>query len=274
MITNSIELLKKAREGGYAVGAFNAYDMESAQAIIWAAEKVGMPVILQTSQTSLEYAGFDTLSSIIFMLAQKAKVPVVTHLDHGTDIKLIKQAIESEKYTSVMFDGSKLPFSENVKATSDIVNSAHRKHITVEAELGIIQSDKTFSAQKTECTDPRLAAEFTVKTKCDSLAVAFGNVHGEKVEGEKLNFDALKLVAESVDVPLVFHGASNSTAAEFKKVIEIGIAKINIDTQLRQAFVKSLQQKSKQKDPRAILDSARAGMEKVVADCLREFSPQ
>jgi len=271
MLVNSIKLLQKARKEKYAVGAFNAYDMESAQAIIWAAEKLNKPSIIQVTPASLEFAGFDTLTEIIFDLVQKSKVSFAIHLDHGKDFAIVEKAINSGKFTSVMFDGSKLPFEKNVAVTKKITEIAHKKGIAVEAELGGIQSSDSFVSGADKYTDPQKAQEFIASTKCDSLAVAFGNVHGEKVKGEKLNFNALKSISEKVDVPLVFHGASNSTAAEFKKAIALGIAKINIDTQLRQAFQKTLKQTSKQKDPREVLASAREEMKEVVEDCIREF---
>lgn len=274
MLAKSPKLLREARENGYALGAFNAYDMESAQAITWAAEKLNSPVILQVTEKSLEFAGFDTLSSIVFDIAQKTKVPVVIHLDHGSNIDTIKKAISSGKFTSVMFDGSKLSLAENIQKTKSIVLLAHKAGVAVEAELGTVPTNSDERIVTGYKTDANEAAEFVEETGCDSLAVAFGNVHGEKTDSEKLDFSTLESIGEKVSIPLVFHGASNSTAGEFKTAISLGVAKINIDTELRQAFVKSLQSKSKQKDPRAILGAARDNMESVVADCLREFSPQ
>ncbi len=271
MLINSIELLKKARKKKYAIGAFNAYDMESAQAIIWAAEKVGKSVIVQMTEKSLEFAGFDTLSSIVFELAQNAKIPVITHLDHGSNINIIKKAISSSKFTSVMFDGSKLSLDENKQKTKLVVELAHKSGVAVEAELGTVptnSSDDVITGYKTDANE---AMEFVEETGCDSLAVAFGNVHGEKTSSEKLDFDVLKSIGEKVSIPLVFHGASNSTESEYKKAIACGIAKINIDTQLRQAFTQSIKQKQTQKDPRVILDATRDKMQKVVEDCIHAF---
>lgn len=271
MLINSLKLLEEARKKKYAIGAFNAYDMESAQAIIWAAEKVGKSVIVQMTEKSLEFAGFDTLSSIVFELAQNAKIPVITHLDHGSNINIIKKAISSGKFTSVMFDGSKLPLDENKQKTKLVVELAHKSGVAVEAELGTVptnSSDDVITGYKTDANE---AMEFVEETGCDSLAVAFGNVHGEKTSSEKLDFDVLKSIGEKVSIPLVFHGASNSTESEYKKAIACGITKINIDTQLRQAFTKSIKEKQTQKDPRVILDATRDKMQEVVEDCIHAF---
>ena len=145
MLAKSPKLLREARKNGYALGAFNAYDMESAQAITWAAGKLNSPVILQVTEKSLEFAGFDILSALLFAIAQKAKIPVIIHLDHGANYNIIEKAINSGKFTSVMFDGSKLTFDENVKKTKEIVGLAHKKGVAVEAELGEIQTSGNFS---------------------------------------------------------------------------------------------------------------------------------
>jgi fructose-bisphosphate aldolase class II len=275
MLVSSQKLLKDARNGGYAIGAFNTNNLEFTQAIIAAAEKLRAPVIVQTSTKSLEYAGVDELLGIIRSLGEKAAVPVVVHLDHGKDPKLVRELIEKQLHTSVMFDGSVLPYEDNVATTKELAILAHERNISIEAELGTIGGREDYVANEVSCTDPDQAADFVARTGCDSLAVAIGNVHGEKIKGEKLRFDILEAIAQKVTIPLVLHGSSNSTNQEFHRAIELGIAKINIDTELRQAFSKEdakyAKDHPKEIDPRTILGATRDAVQRVVEKRIADF---
>ncbi len=271
MLVKSQELLNEARKNNYAIGAFSAYNMESVQAIISAAEELNQPVIVQTSETTLDYAGLEDILSIVRYQAEKAKIPVVAHLDHGKNIDVVKEVIKKGLHTSIMYDGSALPYEENIRNSAEIVNLAHVANMSVEVELGTI-GQSSDDSQVIKCTDADQALEFVEKTGCDSLAVAFGNVHGPKTESEKLDFDALKKVAEKVSVPLVFHGASNSSPEEYAQAIQCGVAKINIDTELKESFIAAIKANSGESDPRKLLATTREAMRKVVSERIEQFS--
>ncbi len=301
MLISLSSLLQKAQKDRYAVGAFNVNNLETLQAVMDAAEKEKAPVIVQTSEGAIEYAGMEELAALVHIAAKKSKRPVVFHLDHGKNADLVMEAIESGWYTSVMFDGSSLSFEENVAATKKIVARAHKKNISVEAELGAIAGIEDFVNVKerdAHLTSPEQAALFVKKTGCDALAIAIGTRHGAfKYEHEsQLDFARLKKIAERVSVPLVLHGASGVPAhiktlctkygceiasakgvsdAHIKKAVSLGICKVNIDTDLRIAFDagirKFLHDKPDVIDPREILNPAKELMTKVVRHKMKMF---
>ena len=304
MLTTLSSILKKAKAGRYAVGAFNVNNLEMIQAVMDAAETEKSPVILQTSEGAIEYAGMDELGTLAHVFAERSKRPVVFHLDHGKNKDLVIKAIKSGWYTSVMFDGSALPYKENVKATKQIVALAHKRGISVEAELGAIAGIEDFvSVEERDAnfTDPKQAIEFVRLTGCDALAIAIGTKHGAykmsakggSASGGKkdstLDFERLKKIAEVVAVPLVLHGASGVPAhiktlctkygceiasakgipdTQIKKAVSLGICKVNIDTDLRIAFDAGIRKFLKEKpeviDPREILKPAKELVNKVV----------
>lgn len=278
MITNSRALLAKARAEGFAIGAFNTSNLEITKAIIVAAEAKNAPVIIQTSKKALEYAGFDELMTVVRVCAEGANVPVVIHADHIANPEYLAMIIKRKLHSSVMFDGSKLPFSDNVEMTRKLTRLAHSAGLTLEAELGNVGSEEDYRQGIVRYTDPDQAKEFAQRTHCDSLAIAIGNIHGPRLAGEKLNLKLLKTIAGKVSIPLVLHGASNSTRREIKAVIESGIAKINIDTELRQAFVLALRRFLKTNptayDPREILTPATEAVKRVVQKRIIDFSSQ
>ena len=199
MIVTLSSILQKARRGHYAVGAFNVNNLETIQAVMDAAEAERSPVILQTSEGAIAYAGMEELAALVHVAAKKSKRPVVFHLDHGKNFDLVMEAIESGWYTSVMFDGSALSFEENVAMTKKIVACAHKRKISVEAELGAIAGIEDFvsvSEKNAHLTNPEQARTFVAKTKCDALAIAIGTRHGAfKYEHEsQLDFGRLKNV--------------------------------------------------------------------------------
>ncbi len=287
-------VLKKANKNNYAVGAFNINNLEILQAVINAAELEQSPVIIQTSEGALNYAGMDELGTLVHLAAKKTKLPVVFHLDHGKNYDLVVKAIKSGYYTSVMFDGSSLPYKENIRLTKKIVNLAHKKNISVEAELGAIAGIEDFVSVKEKdahLTNPEQAIEFVEKTGCDALAIAIGTSHGayKYKSASKLDFKRLQQIKESVKLPIVLHGASGIPAnikkicikygcdikkakgvsdANIKKAVKLGVNKINIDSDLRLAFDagvrKFLKENPSEIDPRKILNPAKELITKVV----------
>ncbi len=223
MLTTLKTVLDKANRGGYAVPAFNINNLEIAQAVVAAAVELRSPVIIQTSEGAIEYAGMELLAAIARTLAALAKVPVVFHLDHGKNSKLVEQAVKSGLYTSVMIDASALPYKENVKLTKKIVALARPRGVSVEAELGAIAGIEDFvsvAERDAHLTSPEEAARFAKETGCDALAVAIATAHGAFKFSAKggsafggkgtmtLDIARLKKIKALVKVPLVLHGAS------------------------------------------------------------------
>lgn len=299
MLVKSKNILKKARQKKYAVGAFNINNMEILQAIVRAGIKMKSPLIIQTSEGAIEYAGMDYLKAMV-ETAAKAPIPIALHLDHGKDLKIIKKAIDSG-YTSIMFDGSSFSFNKNVNWTKKVVKWAKRRNITVEAELGALAGIEDFvsvSQRDAKLTDPDQAKKFVRSTGCDLLAVAVGTSHGAyKFKGaSKLDFKRLEEISGKVRIPLVLHGASGVpqnlvrqiekyggklknprgvSDADIKKAIKLGIAKINTDTDLRLAFTASVRKTLKLHpdtfDPRKIIGPARDLMQKIVEHRIAVF---
>jgi fructose-bisphosphate aldolase class II len=275
------EMLKKAQKGRYAVGAFNANNMEIIQAIIETAEEEKAPAILQASQGAIEYAGLDNIVAMVKVMAEKVTVPIALHLDHGTDyyqnIKCLRAG-----FTSLMFDGSKLPFEENVKITKKVVEMAHTCDIPVEAELGQIgkmgDSDEpgvALEKVKETMADPYEAAKFVELTKIDFLAAAVGTIHGCRTPFAKLDIPRIEKIRELTDVPLVLHGASGVNDEEVRKGISAGICKINIDTRIRMIFTEKIRELIKinpqEIDPRKLLGPAKEVAKEVIRERMRVF---
>jgi len=290
MLATLKDVLSKARKRGYAVAAFNTNNMEITQAIIRAAEHMKSPVIIQTTESAIEYAGLDYLYSIIKVAADTSRVPVVMHLDHGKNLNIIKKCIE-KGYSSVMIDASHLSYEDNVSTTKKVVDMARRNNVSVEAELGTIggAEDKVESREIT-MTDPYMAKDFVEKTGIDALAIAIGTSHGAyKFSGKaKLDIKRLREIRKIVKIPLVLHGASGVPAevvrkarlygaklsdtsgvsdAQLRLAIKNGINKVNTDTDLRLAFDAAVRESVKKYpevfDPRKILGHARDYMQKI-----------
>ena len=284
MLVHSLKILKKARKNKYAVPAFNINNLEILKSIVEAGIKMKSPLIIQTSEGAIKYAGIDYLIAMV-RVAAKAKIPIALHLDHGKDMKIIKECIK-KGYTSIMFDGSSLPYKENIKKTQQVVRWAKAKNITVEAELGPIAGIEDFVSvadKDAHLTNPEQAQEFVKLTKCDTLAIAIGTKHGAyKFKGDShLDIERLKKIAKLVPNPLVLHGASGVVEdavkiAEYhgaklgqargvldkdiKKAIRYGISKVNIDTDLRLSFTAGIREAIDEMpsvfDPRKLLEPA------------------
>lgn len=236
MLVSLSEIVPSAFRQHYAIGAFNVTNIETTQAVILAAEDLKSPVIVQTSEKALDYAGFDNLVSVVLGMAKKSSVPVVAHLDHGRSLDIVKRCLLAG-YSSVMLDLSKETFAENLRHTQEIVAMAKKHGASVEAELGGIMGREDYIENKApKLTDPDEAEEFVKKSGVDALAVGIGNAHGVPTAKEKLHFDLLEKIQQATNFPLVLHGASSSDPADITKAIRLGVVKINIDTDLRLAF--------------------------------------
>lgn len=242
-LCNSKNMLSQAFDSGWAVGAFNALNLEYVQGIVAAAEELKAPVIVQVSQNALEHAGLQEMAAIIRSVGEKASVPVVVHLDHATDLDLVKGALNAG-FTSVMFDGSRLPFEENVRLTKEVALMAHDRGATAEGELGKVPSalQKTWTAQELAefMTDPNEALEFARATGVDALAVAVGSVHKMQVQEADVDAERVRAIKETAKIPLVLHGSSGVTDNSLVAAVRAGIAKVNIATALSVVFCKAL----------------------------------
>lgn len=307
MLTTLATVLQKAHRGKYAVGAFNINNLELALGVMDAATQTRSPVILQTSEGAIAYAGMEYLAAIAWTAAASTSAPVVFHLDHGKDASLVERAVKSGLYTSVMIDGSHLPYKENVRVTKKMVGLAHRRGVSVEAELGAIAGIEDFvsvAERDAHLTDPDEAMRFIKETGCDALAVAIGTAHGVfKFKGEPtLDIARLKKIKTGTRHPLVLHGASGVSSAAREKIkdhcddlhdcnrvkdargvsdalirqaVAGGINKINIDSDLRLAFTaavrSALVSDTSTVDPRKIVGPARTAVAEVVAEKMRLF---
>ena len=234
MLVNMKEMLADAAKGGYAVGGFNCASLESAIAAVRASEETGMPFILQHATVHEQYLPLSVAGPIMLQLARSAKTPVAVHLDHGSSVEHCLRAL-AMGFTSVMFDGSALPYAENIAATAAVAKSAHSLGATVEAELGSMPHN--FSGELGEYTPedfytkPGEAAEFAEKTGVDALAISFGTVHGIYKTTPKLSLDVINRVREATNgLPLVMHGGSGLTDDDYREAIARGICKVNYYT--------------------------------------------
>ncbi len=260
MLAKLQTVLRRAQRGHYAVGAFNVSNLEQLQAVIAAAEKLRSPVIVNTSEKALAYSSPAMLAAMTMTLGKKSRVPIVLNFDHGHSLAEAKECLRAG-WTGIMFDGSKLPYPKNVAQTAKVKAAARPFSVGVEGEIGQVKykEDLAISAKPVLAT-PEQAVDFTRRTKVDALAVGIGNSHGLPLPGERLHFDLLKRIAQAVNVPLVLHGASGTSPASIRRAISLGICKINIDTDLRLAFTKSVRATLRDKtvfDPRAYLAPAR-----------------
>ena len=234
MLVNMKEMLADAAKGGYAVGGFNCASLESAIAAVRASEETGMPFILQHATVHEQYLPLSVAGPIMLQLARSAKTPVAVHLDHGSSVEHCLRAL-AMGFTSVMFDGSALPYAENIEATAAVAKSAHSLGATVEAELGSMPHN--FSGELGEYTPedfytkPGEAAEFAEKTGVDALAISFGTVHGIYKTTPKLSLDVINRVREATNgLPLVMHGGSGLADDDYREAIARGICKVNYYT--------------------------------------------
>ena len=223
-------LLRNAREGGYAVGSFSVSNMEMVLGVIKAIEETKSPAILQIAEVRLNHSPLEIIGPLMVAAAKNSSVPVAVHFDHGKTKEKTKQALDIG-FTSVMFDGSHLPFEENASSTAEIKKLAASYGADCEGEIGCVGGSEDGSEDiAINCTSPVQALEFYEKTGVDALAIAIGNAHGNYKQAPKLRFDILEETANLVKVPLVLHGGTGILPEDFKKCIKLGINKINIAT--------------------------------------------
>ena len=289
------EMFEKSMKEHFAIGAFNINNMEFIQAITEAANEANSPVILQVSSSAIKYATIPYLKKMVEAAVETTNIPIALHLDHGPDFETCKMCIDNG-FTSVMIDGSKYDFEENVRITKEVVDYAHSKGVVVEAELGKlagVEDDVNVAEDDARYTDPDQAYEFVQRTGCDSLAIAIGTSHGAyKFKGEaRLRFDILAKVKEKLpNTPIVLHGASsvvpelvdmcnnnggNIPGAKgcpdemLKQAGENGVSKINVDTDLRLAMTAQIRRVFNEDpsifDPRKYLGPARDEIKKTVS---------
>lgn len=241
-IINTNEMLADAKQKHYAVGAFNVENMEFVQAVIWAAEEMNSPVIVQTSVNTLKYATPEMFINMVRTCAETVKVPVAIHLDHGSTLFNIMTCVKAG-YKSVMFDGSMLPYESNVEKTRLVVELCKSIDVSVEAELGAISGKEGAPEESTSLyTDPDVAVDFVNRTGVDSLAVSIGTVHGLYKATPKLDYERLTTIKNCIEAPLVLHGASGLTVDYLRECIARGITKVNIATELRCAWSETARQ--------------------------------
>lgn len=270
-------LLKEAEAGGYAVGAFNCHNMEFIQAITQAAEAEKAPVIIQASQGTLKYGGINYIAAMARIAAEEVNVPVALHLDHGTSFVQVMQCLRAG-FSAVMFDGSKLPLTENINLTRQIVSVARPLNISIEAELGKIggaEDENVVLGREALFTDPAEALYFVEQTEIDSLAVAIGNVHGHYKGKPALDFERLEKIHSLIRIPIVLHGSSGLPDEAIKQAVKLGVRKVNVDTAIRDAFLSAtrqiLAQNPAENDPRKILGPARKAAQEIVQKQIRLF---
>ena len=291
------EMFKKSMDEGFAIGAFNVNNMEIIQAIVDAASEAKSPVILQASSSAIKYAGIDYLMKMVEAATiVHPEVPIALHLDHGPDFETCKMCIDAG-FTSVMIDGSKYDFEENIRVTKEVVDYAHSKGVVVEAELGKlagIEDDVNVDSKDAMYTDPEQAEEFVKRTGCDSLAIAIGTSHGAyKFKGDaKLRFDILAEIKKRIpETPIVLHGASSvlphlvdmcntyggdipgAKGVPNEMLVEAsksGVSKVNVDTDLRLALTAGIRKVFVEEpnafDPRKYLTPARELIKETVKD--------
>lgn len=268
-LTTTVSMLRKAQEQGFAVGAFNVENMEMAQAIISAAEELRAPVILQTTPSTVRYAGTGMYAAMVAALAQEATVPVAMHLDHGDSFALCAQALRSG-YTSVMIDGSKLPLEENIALTYKVSEMCAAVGVPVEGEIGRVGGKEDDLESDGGYTIPEEAVRFEKESGLFSMAVGVGTAHGFYKEKPQLNKELITTLRGMLQAPMVLHGASGLSDEDVKDCIRRGICKVNFATELRAAYTEGvkavLAENPKTFDPKAYGKEARQRVKALVME--------
>jgi fructose-bisphosphate aldolase, class II len=271
------KVLEAAEAGSYSVGAFNVHSLEVIPAVLEVAAQEQAPIILQFTEGTLKFCGYDNVRVLAGYLARVAPVPVVLHFDHGASYELAAKAIQAG-FSSVMIDASKRPFAENVAATRRVVELAHACCVSVEAELGRVagkEENITVSAAEATYTDVEAARRFVAETGVDALAVAVGTVHGFYRWAPRLAHDLIARLHQAVPVPLVLHGGSGVPEDEIRQAVTGGIRKVNVATEAKDAWARalrrSLAEQPEEYDPRPILTPVKAAVQEVVRGKIRLF---
>lgn len=276
MLVNMNQVLLPAKKGKYAVGLFNAVNLELARGIIAAAESAQSPVIMGTAEVLFPYGPLEEVSYYLLPMAKKANVPVVVHLDHGLNKETCLKALELG-FSSIMYDCSTDSYDDNVRKVKEMADIAHSYGATIEAELGHV-GDNEGSAEGSSLledpskyyTDPKMAKDFVEKTGVDALAIAVGTAHGAYKLPPKLDFQRIRTIANTIDVPLVLHGGSGLSDADFSRAIQEGISKVNIFTDINVAAVEAEFKKFEYMS-KGIIDLIPAAVEAVKQETLKKM---
>lgn len=276
MLVNLNDVLIPAKKNHYAAGLFNAVNLELARGIISAAESTGSPVIMGTAEVLLPYGPLEEVSYYLIPMAKKANVPVVIHLDHGLKKETCLQALELG-FSSIMYDCSTDSYEENVKKVKEMADIAHSYGATIEGELGHVgdnegspEGSSHLTDPKQFYTEPKMAKDYVDRTGVDALAIAVGNAHGAYKLPPKLDFERIRTIAKTVDVPLVLHGGSGLTDDDFKQAIRDGISKVNIFTDINVAAVEAEFKKFSNMN-KGIIDLIPAAVEAVKQETMKKM---
>lgn len=274
MLVTLKEILKIADAKGCAIGSFNTPNLESLRAVLDGAEQKGLPVIIMHAQVheEMNIASLDYIGDIMLLMADKARVPVCVHLDHGTDLAYIKKALDIG-FTSVMYDGSELSYEENYANTSIAVELANRYGASVEAEIGSMGAREGGESCDTGVyTDPDTARKFSQSTGIDALACAFGTAHGIYLKQPKLDFERLGKIRSMIDVPIVMHGGSGVSHEDYKKAIALGVRKINYYTYMAKAGGQAVAELADKTFYHDVAIAAKNAMQRDVMQAMEVFS--
>lgn len=270
MLVDSKQMILDAQRGSYAIGCFNTSDLEITKAIIAAGESQQSPLIVATSEKAIQYGGLESLAALIKEEAKKSKMPVALHLDHGKSLSMVERCLNSG-YTSIMIDGSDLGLEENQALTYQAAVLSHSRGVPCEGELGSLGKA---GQSPNQLTNPNDVVNFVKKTGIDFLAVSIGSSHG-RGKNELLNIDLLKKIRLFTEAPLVLHGGSGVSDKDIRKAIANGIAKVNIDTDIRHEFTKDLrevlEEHPEEKDPREILEEVMLNIQQLVEKKIKLF---
>lgn len=272
MLVTLKEVLQKAEEGNYAVGAFNTPNLESLMAVILSAEELNVPVIVSHAELHEEIAPLDQIGPVMVSVAKASKVPVCVHLDHGETLEYLQKALDIG-FTSIMYDGSLLSYEENVENTKKAVAMAKLKGASVEAEIGILGGREAGAKEETKVedmyTDPKIAKQFVEETKIDALAASFGTAHGIYKVKPKLDFERIEEISSMVSIPLVMHGGSGVSPEDYKTAIQKGISKINYYSYMSNAGTKAAKELLDTQDITFYHDIAKVAQQAMKEDVMK-----
>lgn len=250
---NMREMLDAARNGGYAVGAFNIFNYASIKAAIEVAEEMRSPIILQTSVKTVKQIGTKELARILIPMAERASVPVALHLDHCKDAQFAKECLDAG-WNAVMYDGSSFSLEQNIAESREVVEYAKQFHATVEGEIGAIvgvEEDIVVKEGEEALANPEMAVQYATESGVDVFAPAIGTAHGVYKGEPKLDFDRFVEIRDRVSQPLVVHGGTGLAPEVFRHLISLGAAKINVSTALKVAYQEALPKAAQHKEPLA-----------------------
>ena len=270
MLVNMIEILNAAKENKYAVAQFNINNLEWTRFILEECNKLNVPVILGVSEGALKYmGGYETVANLVKNLIKYlgVAIPVSIHLDHGSSYESCKDAIDAG-FTSVMIDASKYELEENIRITKSVVEYAHDKNISVEAEIGHVGENNNGTISEIKYAEVDDCVRFCNETNIDFLAPALGSVHGPYIGEPNLNFVRMKEIRSACNIPLVLHGGSGIYDEQIKEAINCGICKININTELQQVWASGVREYLKENiniyDPRKIIKAGENNIKKII----------